>query len=61
MPPEDGREIFIEFVRNGNAVKVTAIDAESGLEATIVGPASAPQSVLAEAARKKLDYLRKKG
>lgn len=55
-----GGEIFVEFVRQGNAVKVTAIDSVSGLEACIVGPAGTPQSVLAEAARRKLEYLRKK-
>lgn len=53
--------IFIEFVRQGNAVKVTAIDPVSGLEASIVGPASAPQSILAENARRKLDYVKNKG
>jgi hypothetical protein len=55
-----GREIFVEFIRRGNAVKVTAIDSVSGLEATVVGPASAPQAVLADAARRKLEYLQKK-
>ena len=55
-----GREIFVEFVILGNSVKATAIDPESGLEASVVGPASAPRAVMAEAARKKLDYLAKK-
>ncbi len=55
-----GREIYVEFIVLGNTVKVTAIDPESGREASIVGPASAPQAVLAEAARKKLNYLAKK-
>jgi hypothetical protein len=56
-----GRDIFIEFVRQGNFVKATAIDPGTGLEASIVGPASAPQSLLAEQARRKLDYMAKKG
>lgn len=55
------KEIFIEFVILGNTVKATAIDPETGLEASVVGPASAPQSVMAEAARRKLDYLKRKG
>ena len=55
-----GREIFVEFVILGNSVKATAIDPESGLEASVVGPASAPRAVMAEAARKKLDYVAKK-
>lgn len=52
--------IYVEFVVQGNAVKATAIDPATGLEASIVGPASAPQSVLAEAARRKLEFLAKK-
>ena len=55
-----GREIFVEFVVQGNVVKVTAIDSVSGLEASIVGPASASQAVLAQAARRKLEYVAKK-
>jgi hypothetical protein len=53
-------EIYVEFVVLGNVVKVTAIDGATGLEASIVGPAGAPQSVLADAARRKLDYVAKK-
>jgi hypothetical protein len=55
-----GCDIFIEFVRQGNFVKATAIDPATGLEASIVGPASAPQSLLAEQARRKLDYVAKR-
>ena len=51
------REIFVEFVQNGNFVKATAIDADTGIEASIVGPANAPRSYLAEAATKKLKYV----
>ena len=53
-------EIYVEFVVVGNTVKATAIDPVTGQEASIVGPANAPQSVLAENARRKLDYLKKK-
>jgi hypothetical protein len=55
-----GKEIFVEFVVMGNTVKVTAIDSETGLEASIVGPANAPRGALADAARRKLEYLEKK-
>ena len=55
-----GREIFVEFVTMGNTVKVTAIDSESGLEASVIGPANAPRGALADAARRKLEYLEKK-
>ena len=54
------KEIFVEFVILGNSVKVTAIDSDTGEEATIVGPANAPRSVLAETARKKLEYVKAK-
>jgi hypothetical protein len=54
------KEIFVEFVAVGNTVKATAIDPDTGLEASIVGPASAARSTLAEAARRKLEYVRKK-
>ncbi|HEY2009630.1 MAG TPA: hypothetical protein VGH23_11605 [Rhizomicrobium sp.] len=54
------KEIFVEFVQLGNTVKATAIDPDSGLEASIIGPASAPRATLAEAARKKLEYVQKK-
>jgi hypothetical protein len=55
-----GKEIYVEFVVMGNTVKVTAIDSETGLEASVVGPANAPQAALAEAARRKLEYVAKK-
>ena len=55
-----GKEIFVEFVVLGNTVKVTAIDPDTGLEVSVVGPANAPRNVMAEAARKKLEYMTKK-
>jgi hypothetical protein len=57
-----GQEILIEFVVQGAVVKATAVDPVTGLEASIVGPVNAGQQVLAEAARRKLEYvLKKKG
>jgi hypothetical protein len=56
------KEIYVEFVVLGNTVKATAIDPETGEEASVIGPANAPQSVMAENARRKLEYVqRKKG
>lgn len=55
-----GREIFVEFIVLGNSVKATAIDPDSGLEASVVGPAGAPRTAMAEAARKKLQYVARK-
>jgi hypothetical protein len=54
------REIYVEFVVQGNVVKATAIDSASGLEACIVGPATAPRATLAAAAARKLGFLLKK-
>ncbi|OJT96200.1 MAG: hypothetical protein BGN82_04990 [Alphaproteobacteria bacterium 65-7] len=55
------RKVYVEFVVIGNSVKATAIDPETGQEASVVGPATAAQAQMAQAARRKLDYvLRKK-
>ena len=54
------KEIYVEFIALGNTVKATAIDPDTGQEASIVGPASAPRSILAENARKKLEYVKAK-
>jgi hypothetical protein len=59
-PDGAGGEILMEFVVQGSVVKVTAIDPKSGTEASIVGPASAPRSVLESNAARKLHYVLKK-
>jgi hypothetical protein len=59
-PDGAGGEVLIEFIVQGSVVKVTAIDPKSGIEASIVGPASAPRSVLEGNAVKKLVYVLKK-
>ena len=59
-PDLPGKEIFVEFVILGNSVKATAIDPESGLEASVIGPANAPRHAMAEAARNKLNFMAKK-
>ncbi len=53
-------EIYVEFVILGNTVKATAIDSASGLEASVIGPANAPRAAMADAARRKLEYLARK-
>jgi hypothetical protein len=53
-------EILIEFIVQGNVVKATAIDAASGVEASIVGPAGAPREALSQAAVRKLKYVLEK-
>jgi hypothetical protein len=51
------REVIFEFVRVGAAVKMTAVDTATGLEATIVGDPTAGEASLRRLARQKLDYL----
>ena len=60
MPESDKREILFEFVTLGTSVKVTAIDAATGVEACIVGPASSPRAALESAALQKLRYVQSK-
>jgi hypothetical protein len=50
-------EILLEFVVQGGVVKATAIDAATGTEASVVGPATAGRQVLAQAAARKLRYI----
>jgi hypothetical protein len=54
------KEIYVEFIILGNTVKATAIDPETGVEASVIGPANAAQSIMAQAARRKLEYVQKK-
>lgn len=53
-------EIYIEYKQVGQTMKVTAVDAISGLEAVIMGPASTAQSQLQKIAVQKLKMLLKK-
>ncbi len=50
-------EVYVEFVVQGNAVKVTAIDPKTGIEASVMGPAGASRASLSDAAVRKLRYL----
>ena len=45
---------LIEFVRIGNSTKVSAIDPETGIEVSIVGPTSAGEAILSRNAVAKL-------
>jgi len=53
----DEREVIFEFLRVGGAVKVTAVDAATGTEATIVGDPAAGETALKRLAKQKLDYV----
>jgi hypothetical protein len=51
---ESGNEIYFEFVAIGRHVKVSAIDAASGTEVSVMGPATASQADLQRLALRKL-------
>lgn len=57
MPTEPDQDYLFEFVRIGNSVKVSAIDPVTGLEAAIIGPASAGENILSRQAMAKLKYI----
>lgn len=54
------RETFFEFRTIGGFVKVTAIDAVTGIEVSIVGPAAASETLLRANARRKLEAALRK-
>ncbi|MBI1778886.1 MAG: hypothetical protein HYR63_26405 [Proteobacteria bacterium] len=56
------REVLFEFHRVGAYVKVSAVDAKTGVEVSIVGAAGAGEAMLKRTALSKLIYvLRKHG
>ena len=57
-----GREVIIEMITIGNAVKVSAMDTKTLTEISIQGPVDASEKTLKENAIKRLQYvLKKKG
>ena len=50
----DGRAVYLEFVQLGNSLKATAIDPETGIEASVLGPLSAARADLQAMAVAKL-------
>lgn len=53
-------EVLFEMIRMGGSVKVTAVDADSGIEATIVGSAAMTPFSLQQAALRKLRRILEK-
>ncbi len=51
---EGSGEILLEFVRIGAQLRVSAIDAKTGIEVVIVAPANAPRSQIEKVAVAKL-------
>ena len=54
MAADGEREVYYEFRAVGSVVRVAAIDAETGIEVTVMGPASASQGDLERLALQKL-------
>jgi hypothetical protein len=50
-------EVLFEFTRLGNIVRVSALHVDSNTEISLVGPNSAPQAALQNAALQKLRYV----
>ena len=48
------REIYLEYRRNGNAIKVVAIDSKTAIEACTFGPLNASKEELGRIAVRKL-------
>jgi hypothetical protein len=53
----EGRDVIFEFVRVGHAVKVSAIDAATGTEVSIVGDPAVGDAALKRLAERKLEYV----
>lgn len=51
------REVLIEFQQIGNAVKVTALDTDTLVEVSIMGPASSGEEILKRNVINKLNYV----
>jgi hypothetical protein len=56
--PGEAEEIYFEYTVHGLFARVTAIEAASGLEASVVGPRSAARSDLERLALKKLKFVK---
>lgn len=54
------KEFYVEYKQVGQAMKVTAVDAETGVEVVIMGPISAAQTHLQKIAIQKLEMQLKK-
>jgi hypothetical protein len=56
----DGREILLEFHQVGDYIKVSAIDVDTNIEASIVGSPRSSKQQLTRIAVQKLEYVLKK-
>jgi len=58
--PNHPTDVIFEFVSQGRYIKVSAIDAQTGVEAVIVGDPQLPESKLKDVALRKLRYILQK-
>ncbi|ABC22630.1 DUF6898 family protein [Rhodospirillum rubrum] len=56
-PPLPPKDVLFEIRQSGAMVRVSAIDAESGIEAVLVGPAAAGLHTLKTNALRKLAFV----
>ena len=54
---DEGTGYIIEFTQIGGSMKVTAIDPETLVEASIVAPVNLPRDLLSRQAVQKLQYV----
>jgi len=57
---KNGGEILFEFQRVGSYLKVMAIDAQTGQEVSVAGPASGSLELLKRTAMNKLRFVQKR-
>jgi len=60
-PPENASEVYFELTYVGAAVRVAAIDAATGREAVVMGPANAAAADLERLALGKLKAMLARG
>jgi hypothetical protein len=53
------REVYFELYPVGESIKVSAVDGDTGVEVSIVGPSKLPQAELERVALNKLNYVMK--
>lgn len=53
-------DVLFEYIQSGTSVKVTAIDADTGIEAVVVVPAGLTEKQMQRQALQKLLYLSEK-
>ena len=56
----EGREVFVEIQTLGNLLRVTAIDAATGIEAVLSAPRQSSPDSVRKAALQKLRYVLQK-